>query len=77
MNIDDITPQQARVAFKGWDVKKQRKFLEGLLEEHAYCCGLMLAIDPEGDNGFRFEMTKKCAIALMEGNKHGKAQTPK
>ena len=35
-----MTPQQCRVAFKSWPVEKQRVWLKGLLEEHAYYSGL-------------------------------------
>lgn len=40
MKTTKITPQQARVEFKSWNIGKQRKFLEGLLKEYAYCLGL-------------------------------------
>lgn len=34
-----LEPSTARVHFKSWPVHTQRKFLEGLLSEHAYACG--------------------------------------
>jgi hypothetical protein len=33
--------QSARVAFKGWPHGLRKRFLQGLLAEHAYLCGLM------------------------------------
>jgi hypothetical protein len=46
MNNEELTKntmleaQHARVDFKSWPVHTQRRFLEGLLSEHAYLCGL-------------------------------------